>query len=546
MQREKMEFDVVIVGAGPAGLATACKLMQCAEEQQQEISVCVVEKGAEVGAHLISGAIFETTALDELFPDWKHKDAPVSTQITMDDVFVLRDSHQSFSVPPLFVPKSLHNKENYLISIGEFCVWLAKQAENMGVEIFTGFSAEKVLIEDQKVFGVVLGDMGIGADGKPKDNFMAGMELRAKCTVFSEGCRGHLGKQLIQELKLSQNKSPQHYAIGFKEIWKVSSEDYKAGKVIHTAGWPLNKKAHGGGFLYQGSEQLVTVGLVVDLNYKNPFVNPFQEFQSFKTHPLIAEKLRGGERISYGARALTKGGLHSLPSLDFDGGVIIGCDAGTLNSSKLKGTHTAMKSGMLAAEAIMKEMKEESSICKPKLNREFKQSWLYDELNRSKNFASAIYRFGLWGGGLFNFIDQNIFQGKLPLNLKNDCNDHLQLLPAKLSQKIDYKKPDGKLTFDRLSSVYLSNIYHDENQPCHLKLKDSERAVQFNIEKFFEPAQRYCPASVYEVIEEEGQKKLQINAQNCIHCKTCDIKDPLQNIEWSTPEGGSGPNYMNM
>jgi len=549
MERESMEFDVLIVGAGPAGLATACRLMQISKDAEKEITVCVVEKGSEVGAHILSGAIFEPDVLDELFHDWRNSDIPLDTKVNHDEVYLLNSETQSRLIPNSLVPKTMHNEGNYIISAGNLARWLADKAEAMGVEIFPGFAASELLFnEDNSVKGILIGDMGVGENGQPKDSYMPGMELHAKYTVFAEGCRGHLGKQLIQKYHLDNGKTPQHYGLGFKEIWKIPAEQHQEGKVVHTGGWPLVNGSSGGGFLYYMEDNQVAVGLIIDLNYKNPHLSPFDEFQRYKTHPLIAKTLTGGERLSYGARAITKGGLNSLPKMSFPGGLIIGCNAGTLNFAKIKGIHTAIKSGIVAAnvlgEGLISGLEGGKDLdC---LQDRVEQSWLYEELYHSRNFGPALHKFGTFLGGAFNYIDQNWFGGKFPLTFRDTTPDYATMGLASDYNKIDYPKPDGKLSFDKLSSVYLSNTSHEENQPCHLRLKDQSIPISVNLAKFDEPAQRYCPAGVYEVVEEAGDKKFVINAQNCIHCKTCDIKDPSQNITWVTPEGGGGPNYPNM
>lgn len=549
MERESMEFDVVIVGAGPSGLATACRLMQISQDSGQEITVCVVEKGSEVGAHILSGAVFETKVLDELFDDWRDKAAPLSTEVAHDEIHMLSSATNSRAMPNALVPKTMHNEGNYIISVGNLCRWLAQQAEELGVEVFPGFAASELLFnEDDSVKGILIGDMGIGADGQPKDSFEPGMALHAKYTVFGEGCRGHLGKQLIEKYHLDNGKTEQHYGLGFKEIWKVPPEQHELGKVVHTAGWPLTEGASGGGFLYHFEDNQIAVGLIIDLNYKNPHVSPFDEFQRYKTHPVIAKTLAGGERTAYGARAITKGGLNSLPKMSFPGGLIIGCDAGTLNFAKIKGTHTAMKSGMLAAETLAQALLAGVEPGKD-LNcyqERFNDSWLQEELYRSRNFGPAMHKFGTYLGGAFNYIDQNWFGGRCPVTLRDEAPDYAQMAESGAYSKIEYPKPDGKLSFDKLSSVYLSNTFHEEDQLCHLRLKDDRIPVEVNLVKYDEPAQRYCPAGVYEIVEEAGESKFIINSQNCIHCKTCDIKDPSQNITWVTPEGGGGPNYPNM
>ncbi|MBU0912387.1 MAG: electron transfer flavoprotein-ubiquinone oxidoreductase [Gammaproteobacteria bacterium] len=542
-----MEFDVVIVGAGPAGLSTAIRLAQQAKTAGTEISLCVVEKGSEVGAHILSGAVFEPRALNELFPDWQKMQAPVTTSVTQDHIYLLKDETSAQKLPNFLVPKTMNNEGNYIVSIGNLCRWLATQAEQLGVEIFPGFTAAELLIEDSVVKGVITGEMGVAHDGSHKDSYVPAMELRGKYTVFAEGCRGHLGKELIARFELDKDRSPQHYALGFKEIWDVPAERHQQGLVVHSAGWPLQQDTSGGGYLYHAEGQQIVVGLIVDLNYSNPHLSPFEEFQRYKQHPVIKQYLQGGKRVSYGARAIAKGGLNSLPKMSFPGGILVGCDAGTLNFAKIKGNHTAMKSGMLAAETIFAALQQDKAGTDlTEFAEHFAQSWLFDELFRSRNFGPAMHKFGSFWGGAFNTLDQNIFAGKLPFTLKYDTVDHLTLRPAAEAPKIQYAKPDNQLSFDRLSSVYLSNTNHEEDQPCHLKLADASIPVAVNLALYDEPAQRYCPAGVYEIVEENNQPRLQINAQNCIHCKTCDIKDPRQNITWVTPEGAGGPNYPNM
>ena len=553
MERESMEFDVVIVGAGPAGLSTACRLMQLAQEKEQELMVCVVEKGSEVGAHILSGAVFEPRSLNELFPDWQEKQAPLTTKVTGDDIYLLNNESSAIKLPNFSVPKTMHNDGNYIVSMGNVCRWLAEQAESLGVEIFPGFPAQSVIYNDDgSVGGVITGDMGLDADGNEKDSFMPGMELRAKYTVFAEGCRGHLGKELIEKFGLDKDSSPQHYGLGFKEIWDIDPAKHQEGLVVHTAGWPLDKDTNGGGYLYHAENNQVFVGLIVDLNYANPHLSPFDEFQRYKHHPKISQYLEGGKRVSYGARAMAKGGFNSLPKMTMPGALLVGCDAGTINFAKIKGNHTAMKSGMLAAEAIAQTLITNDGVATEgkqdltSFTELYKDSWLYDELYRTRNFGPAMHKFGTMLGGAYNTLDQNFFAGKLPFNFKDDSLDHAQLKPAAEMPVISYPKPDNALSFDKLSSVFLSNTNHEEEQPCHLKLKDKDIPITVNLTKFNEPAQRYCPAGVYEVEETEEGNKFVINAQNCIHCKTCDIKDPSQNITWVTPEGTGGPNYPNM
>ncbi|MBC3197879.1 4Fe-4S dicluster domain-containing protein [Pseudomonas poae] len=554
MEREYMEFDVVIVGAGPAGLSAACRLKQKAADAGKEISVCVVEKGSEVGAHILSGAVFDPRALNELFPDWKALGAPLHTPVVRDDIYVLRSPDASTKVPDFFVPKTMHNEGNYIISLGNLCRWLAQQAENLGVEVYPGFAAQEALFDENGVVrGIITGDLGVDREGKPKEGvYTPGMELRGKYTLFAEGCRGHIGKQLIQRFNLDSDADAQHYGIGLKEIWEIDPAKHQPGLVVHTAGWPLDimgTENTGGSFLYHLENNQVVVGLIVDLSYSNTFLSPFDEFQRLKHHPVLAQHLEGGKRISYGARAICKGGLNSLPKMVFKGGALIGCDLGTLNFAKIKGSHTAMKSGMLAADAVADRLFAESEGGDELTAYvdSFKSSWLYEELFASRNFGAAVHKFGAILGGGFNWLDQNIFAGKLPFTLHDNKPDYACLKLAKDCKKIDYPKPDGKLSFDKLSSVFISGTNHEEEQPCHLKLKDPSIPIGTNLPLYDEPAQRYCPAGVYEVVtKEDGEKRFQINAQNCVHCKTCDIKDPSQNITWVSPEGAGGPTYPNM
>ncbi len=550
MERESMEFDVLIVGAGPAGLSAACRIQQLANEAEQELTVCVVEKGAEVGAHILAGTVFEPTSLNELFPDWKERGAPLNTPVTRDEIYFLRENGAR-KAPNAFVPRNLHNDGNYIISLGNLCRWLGEQAEALGVEIYPGFPAAEVLYDDNNVVkGIITGDFGVAKDGSEKDGYMPGMELRAKYTLFSEGCRGHLGKELLEKFGLDEGKDPQHYGIGIKELWDIDPEKHEPGLVVHTAGWPLSESGTtGGGFLYHLENGQVYVGLITDLSYSNPYLSPFNEFQRMKTHPTIKQHLEGGKRVSYGARAITKGGYNSLPKMSFPGGLILGCDAGTLNSSKIKGSHTAMKSGLLGAEAVFEALQKGSEGDDlTSFGEKFENSWLYKELFNDRNFSPAIHKFGTIVGGGIAFLEQNILRRSLPFTFHDTTPDYATLKPASECKKIEYPKPDNKLTFDRLSSAFMSNTNHEEDQPSHLQLKDPELPIRDNLPTYDEPAQRYCPVGVYEVVDaEDGSgKKFQINAQNCVHCKTCDIKDPAQNIRWVVPEGGGGPVYPNM
>ncbi len=548
MTRESMEVDVVIVGAGPAGLATACRLLQLARQADRELSVCVLEKGSEVGAHILSGAVFEPAALEALFPDWEAQGAPLNTRVTGDQVHYLGSEKFSYRFPEFLVPKPMRNHGNYIISLGNLCRWLGERAVELGAEIFPGFAASEILYDESgRVRGVATGDMGVDATGEKKSTWQPGFEFHAKFTILAEGCRGHLGKEVISRYGLAAGRDPQHYGIGLKEVWEVSEARHQEGLVVHTAGWPMigpSVAATSGGFLYHAENRQVYVGLIVDLGYRNPHISPFDEFQRYKHHPVIKRHLEDGKRIGYGARAIIKGGLNSLPEMCFPGGLLIGCDAGTLNSAKIKGSHTAIKSGMLAAESLFAALGD--GAADTDFGERFRRSALHEELRRARNFGGAYHKLGFWLGSAFTWAEHNLFGSSLPLTLRDPGEDHGQLRPAEESERIDYPKPDGVLSFDKLSSVYLSNTNHEEDQPCHLQLKDATLPISVNLPLYDEPAQRYCPAGVYEVVEREDAKYFQINAQNCVHCKTCDIKDPAQNIHWVAPEGGGGPNYPAM
>jgi len=543
-EREFMEYDVVIVGAGPSGLACAIRLRQLCAEHGHELSVCVIEKGSEVGAHILSGAVIEPRALNELLPDWKALGAPLNTPAT-EDRFLFLTASGSWRLP---TPPQMHNEGNYIISLGNLCRWLGQQAEALGVEIYPGFAAAEVLYDaDGKVTGVATGDLGIGRDGEATDRYQAGMELRAKQTIFAEGCRGSLTRELLERFNLRDGVDPQTYGIGIKELWEVDPAKHTPGLIVHTVGWPLSTDTYGGSFLYHLENHQVAVGFVIGLDYTNPYLSPFDEMQRYKTHPAIRPTFEGGRRIAYGARALSEGGLQSIPKLTFPGGLLIGDTAGFLNVPKIKGTHTAMKSGMTAAEACFDALRADAPPAEVTSYPErLKATWLWDELARVRNIRPS-FRWGLFGGIGYSALDTYVFRGKAPWTFRNHA-DHTQLKPAAQSNPIDYPKPDGKVSFDKLSSVFISNTNHEEDQRIHLTLKDASVPIAVNLARYDAPEQRYCPAGVYEIVKEAdgSNPRLQINAQNCVHCKTCDIKDPTQNIRWVVPEGGGGPNYPNM
>ncbi|HEY5897373.1 MAG TPA: electron transfer flavoprotein-ubiquinone oxidoreductase [Burkholderiales bacterium] len=545
MPRESMQYDIVVVGAGPAGLAAAIRAKQIAAAQSTEVSVCVLEKGSEVGAHILSGAVMDPRAIAELFPDWKDKGAPLNTPVTKDRFLFLRENGK-LELPSSILPACFQNHGNYVVSLASVTRWLGQQAEALGVEIFPGFAAAEILYEGEAVKGVATGDLGINRKGEKTDAYQPGMELHGKYTLFAEGCRGHLGKQLEAKYRLRQGVDPQLYGIGLKELWELAPEKHEAGLVMHTAGWPLDASTYGGSFMYHMENRQVSVGLVVGLAYTNPYLSPYEEFQRFKTHPAIRGFFENGKRISYGARAITAGGLQSLPKLVVPGAALIGDDAGFLNASRIKGSHCAIKSGMLAAESACEALKAGRSGDELAAYPEaFRQSWLHEELYRARNFKPWMSK-GLYTGSVMFGMDQVLLRGKAPWTLRHKHADHEMLVPKDQAKPIAYPKPDGKLTFDRLSSVFISNTNHSEDQPIHLTLKDPSIPVGVNLAKYAGPESRYCPAGVYEFVDLDTKPRLQINAQNCVHCKTCDIKDPQQNIVWVAPEGGGGPNYPNM
>ena len=544
MERESMEFDVVVVGAGPSGLSAGIRLRQLAEEIGREISACVVEKGSEVGAHIMSGAVMEPRAMEELFPDWKEKGAPLNTPVT-NDRFMMLGKSGALRLP---TPPQMRNHGNYIVSLGNVCRWLGEQAEALGVEVYPGFAAAEVLYDHEgRVKGVATGDMGVGKEGEQTGNYEPGIELHAKQTIFAEGCRGSLTKSLFEKFDLRDGVDPQTFGIGIKELWEVDPDKHHAGRVVHSIGWPLDRGTYGGSFLYHFEDNHVAVGFVIGLDYTNPHLSPFEEFQRFKNHPSVRPTFEGGRRIAYGARAINEGGYQSVPKLTFPGGALIGCAAGFLNVPKIKGSHTAMKSGMLAAEAVFDLLSGEDTgdeaVC---YEAALKESWIWDELYRVRNLRPS-FRWGLWGGLLYSAIDTFLFRGRAPWTMRHH-SDHDRLKKAADATKLQYPKPDGEVTFDRLSSVFISNTNHEENQPSHLTLKDEAVPISVNLAEYNAPEQRYCPAGVYEIVTEDdgSNPRLQINAQNCVHCKTCDIKDPTQNINWVVPEGGGGPNYPNM
>jgi electron-transferring-flavoprotein dehydrogenase len=548
MVRESMDFDVVIVGGGPAGLSTSIRLMQISEEKGLDLNICLLEKGSEIGAHILSGAVIDTRALDSLLPDWESDNAFIQTPVKKDEMLFLRGETSAINVPNFLMPRTLINHGNRIISLGSLCKYLGDKAEALGVNIFPGFPAVDLITKDNQVQGVITGDMGLDKNGDSKEGHELGYELRAKQTVFAEGCRGSLGKKIIGSFALDQDCDPQHYGIGFKEVWSIDPELHQEGLVLHTAGWPLDNNTEGGGFIYHAPNNQLYLGLIISLDYKNPNMSPYNEFQKWKTHKKVKSLLKGAERISYGARALNKGGIQSIPKLTIPGGILVGCEAGFMNGAKIKGTHTAMQSGITAAEVIVSQLQTDNPGNEiENYNQELDKTWLMSELYQARNFSPLLKRFGLMIGSPLVWIDQNILKGRLPFTLSAKKKDHEQLTKLSESSSITYKKYDNVITFDRTSSIFLSGVNHEEDQPCHLKLTDSEIPISTNLPLYGEPARLYCPAGVYEVVESgEGVPYFQINAQNCIHCKTCDIKDPSQNINWDCPEGAGGPNYTDM
>ena len=546
MTREKMNYDLLIVGAGPSGLAAAIKFKKMCIENNKDYSVCIVEKGSEVGAHILSGAILQPTAMDELFDDWRdNAECPVKVEVKKESIKFMTNN-KSFNIPNFLIPPVMHNKGNFIISLGSLCKWLGNEAEKLGVEIYPGFAASDIVVDNGILKGIVTGDLGVDIQGNPGQNYQAGIEIHSKFTLFAEGCRGHLGKKLMSQFDLRRKAQHQTYGIGLKELWEVKPENSKPGNVMHSIGWPLDQETYGGSFLYHLDKNLVSLGFVIGLDYKNPYLSPYEEFQRFKMHPSIKPLLDDGRRVSYGARALNEGGWQSLPKLSFPGGSLIGCEAGTLNTPKIKGTHTAMKSGIVASENVFRKLEQNlEGIELEDFQSEFNNSWAGKELKAARNVRPS-FKYGLKLGTILTGIDQIILRGKAPWTLKHGEPDHCSLQEKTKAKKIDYPKPDGKITFDRLTNVSFSSTYHEENQPVHLKISDEKIPIDTNLALYDSPEQRYCPAGVYEIVNDEGLDRLQINAQNCIHCKTCDIKDPSQNINWITPEGGGGPNYTGM
>ena len=541
-----MNYDLLIVGAGPSGLAAAIKFKKMCIENNKDYSVCIVEKGSEVGAHILSGAILQPTAMDELFNDWRdNAECPVKVNVKKESVKFMTDE-KSFSIPNILIPPVMHNKGNFIISLGSLCKWLGNEAEKLGVEIYPGFAASDIIINNGVLKGIVTGDLGVDNQGNPGQNYQPGIEIHSKFTLFAEGCRGHLGKKLMSEFDLRKEAQHQTYGIGLKELWEVKPEKSEPGNVMHSIGWPLDQETYGGSFLYHLDKNLVSIGFVIGLDYKNPYLSPYEEFQRFKMHPSIKPLLDEGRRVSYGARALNEGGWQSLPKLSFAGGSLIGCDAGTLNTPKIKGTHTAMKSGIVASENVFRKLEQNlEGVELESFQSEFNNSWAGKELKAARNVRPS-FKYGLKLGTILTGIDQIFLRGKAPWTLKHGEPDHCSLQEKNKAKKIDYPKPDGKISFDRLTNVSFSSTYHEENQPVHLKISDEKIPIDKNLALYDSPEQRYCPAGVYEIVNDEGLNRLQINAQNCIHCKTCDIKDPSQNINWITPEGGGGPNYTGM